>query len=96
MCYRAVFVSIAQALFTNNLTAELETLGIAGFDPSKVNSAGLTILTQGLSEGAKDAVLRAISDALTQAWLLPVILSCLSIVGALGVEHRKLRKRDAA
>lgn len=83
---------MAQALFTNNLTYGLQRLGIAGFDASTVSSGGITTITQGLSEDVKRMVLRVVNDALAKSWQLPVVLSCVSIIGALAVEHRKMEK----
>ncbi|KAJ4296096.1 hypothetical protein N0V88_004798 [Collariella sp. IMI 366227] len=88
----AIFTSVAQALFTNYLTSGLARLGMAGADASAVTSGGLTsTLTEGLSGEDKRAVLGAVNNALIKSWLLPVVLSCVSIVGALGVEHRKMK-----
>jgi len=83
---------VAQALFTNNLAYSLQRLGIAGFDASTVSNGGITTITQGLSEDVKRMVLRVVNDALTKSWQLPVVLSCVSIIGALAVEHRKMEK----
>ena len=83
---------MAQALFTNNLTYGLQRLGVAGFDASTVSNGGITTIAQGLSEDVKRMVLRVVNDALAQSWRVPVVLSCVSIIGALLVEHRKMKK----
>lgn len=92
----SIFVSVAQALFANNLASGLQRLRISGVDAGTVSTTGITSITQGLSENLKRAVLRALSDALVQSWRLPIVLSCISIVGALAVEHRKSKSKDGA
>lgn len=91
---RSIFVSVAQALFTNGLTNGLKRIDMAGIDASTVASGGITTLTEGLSGKTKKEMLVVINHALTQSWQLAVVLSCISIVGALTVEHRKLWKRS--
>ncbi|KAI0857695.1 MFS general substrate transporter [Xylaria cubensis] len=88
----SIFVSVAQAVFANNLAGNLRQLGISGVDASSVASTGLTDLTKGLTGDAKNAVLRAINNALTNSWLLPIVLTSISVIGALGVEHRSPKK----
>lgn len=82
-------MSVAQALFANNVIGGLQQLGIEGVDGRTVATSGLTSLTNGLSGDVREAVLRVINNALTDSWRLPIVLTCISIVGALGVEHRK-------
>jgi hypothetical protein len=85
----SVFLSIAQAIFANNLVVGLEELGLQGVDGPTISTTGLSDLTRGLSGEAKEAVLGVINNALTDSWRLPIVLTCISIVGALGVEHYK-------
>lgn len=85
---------MAQALFTNGLTSGLKDIGMAGLDASTISSGGITTLADGLSGSAKRAMLVVINHALTQSWQLAVVLSCISIIGALAVEHGELRKRN--
>ena len=82
-------MSVAQALFANNVTGGLQQLGIEGVDGRTVATSGLTGLTKGLSGDVREAVLRVINNALTDSWHLPIVLTCISVVGALAVEHRK-------
>ncbi|KAI1756769.1 MFS general substrate transporter [Xylaria castorea] len=85
----SIFVSVAQAVFANNLAGNLRQLGIPGVDAGSVAATGITSLTKGLTGDAKNAVLLAINNALTNSWRLPIVLTSISVVGALGVEHRK-------
>lgn len=92
----SIFVSVTQALFTNNLANGLQRLGISGIDAGTVSTTGVTRITQDLSNNVKSAVLRAINDALVQSWRPSIVLSCISLVGALAVEHRKSKPKDGA
>ncbi|KAL9606317.1 MAG: hypothetical protein Q9179_000490 [Wetmoreana sp. 5 TL-2023] len=92
----SIFVSVAQALFTNNLASGLQRLRLSSINAGTVSTTGVTGITQGLSGDVKRAVLRVINDALVQSWRLPIVLSCISIVGALAVEHRKSKPKDGA
>lgn len=85
----SIFVSVAQAIFTNSLASGLQELGVEGLDGATVASTGLTGLTNGLSGELKEAVLTVINNALVYSWRLPVVMTCVSLVGVLGVEHRK-------
>ncbi|RAL13118.1 MDR family MFS transporter [Aspergillus homomorphus CBS 101889] len=90
----SIFVSTAQALFTNNLSENLRGLDVAGLSANVVASGGITTITRDLSGETKTMVLGAISDALTQSWYLAVGLSCLSIVGALVVEQGRMKREN--
>ncbi|KAL8738819.1 MAG: hypothetical protein Q9181_000423 [Wetmoreana brouardii] len=92
----SIFVSAAQALFTNNLASGLQRLGVSDVDAGTVSTTGVASITQGLSGNVKWAVLRVINDTLVQSWRLPIVLSCISIGGALAVEHRKSKPNDGA
>nr|POE98269.1 efflux pump aflt [Quercus suber] len=90
----ALFVSVAQSIFTNGLAAGLVGLGIADFDASTIATGGLDTLTQDLSEEGAQEVLAVINSALTHSWFLPVVLSCISVCGTLGVEHVNLNRKS--
>ncbi|KAJ5197645.1 MFS toxin efflux pump [Penicillium cf. viridicatum] len=89
----SIFVSVAQALFTNGLVNGLERTGMTGFEAGTVASQGITNLTKDLSGDIKRRVLIVINDALTQSWHLTVVLSCIALLGALAVEHGKMKKK---
>lgn len=73
----------------NDLVRNLPRLGLNHVDGSTVATSGLTSLTKGLSGIAKESTLQVINDALTKSWRLPIVLTCISLVGVLGIEHRK-------
>lgn len=94
--YSALAVSIAQALFTNDLSRGLQNLGVSGFDASSIATGGILSLTHGLSSSVREQIIQLINDALTSSWYLAVVLSCLSILGALAVERPTKKKESAA
>ncbi|KAF2129392.1 MFS general substrate transporter [Dothidotthia symphoricarpi CBS 119687] len=88
----SIFVSVAQAIFTNNLSYGLQKLDI-GLDASAVVNGGITTITNGLTGDIKLVVLRVFNDALTQSWQVTVVLSCASFLGALAIDHRSTKMK---
>ncbi|KAK3315920.1 major facilitator superfamily domain-containing protein [Apodospora peruviana] len=86
----AVFVSIAQALFANNLVVGLEGLGLSHHDAAASLAGGIKSITDGLSEEMKELVAQILNKSIVDAWRLPVVLSCFGIIGALSIEHNKV------
>ncbi|EZG08636.1 hypothetical protein H106_02186 [Trichophyton rubrum CBS 735.88] len=82
-----IFLSVGQALFTNNLAHGLQRLGIERLHPNIVSTSGLLSLTTGLPPDTKMAVLGTINNALVDSWRLSMVLTCISVVGAMPVQH---------
>ncbi|KAL4893727.1 MFS general substrate transporter [Aspergillus ambiguus] len=78
----SIFVAVAQAIFTNDLSHGLKSTGLASVDASSVLSGSILTLTEGLDDSSKRAVLIVLNHALTRSWQLAVILSCISIIGS--------------
>ena len=89
----ALFVSVAQNLFTNNLVKNLTALDIPGFDPQAIVHAGATSLRQVVDPTRLPEVLVAYNEALVKAFQLALIMSCLSILGAVGIEWRNINQK---
>jgi hypothetical protein len=94
--YRAIFVPVAQALFANSLVHGLQGLGISNVDASAALAAGVKTITEGLSGDAKTAALHVVNESLIHSWRLSMALCCVGIIGALAVEHRKVKGKDPA
>jgi predicted outer membrane lipoprotein len=88
---RAIFVSLDEALFANFFINGLVGLGLPKSDIAASLARGVKTITEGLSGELKTAVLNTLNDSLVHAWRLPVVLCCLGIIGALAIEHRKVR-----
>ncbi|KAK3695842.1 major facilitator superfamily domain-containing protein [Podospora appendiculata] len=90
----AVFVSVAQNTFANRLLENILALGIPNLDVSAVIRAGATGIRNVVDAGHLPAVLVAYNDALLQAFQVGLILSVLSILGAVGVEWRSVKGKN--
>ncbi|KAF2255774.1 MFS general substrate transporter [Trematosphaeria pertusa] len=83
----ATFISVGSAVFNNKLKEKLRQ--IPGLDLHAVREAGASGLRQAIHDPAQlHAVKNAYSSALSTTFTISVVLSCLAIVGALGVEWK--------
>ncbi|KAF2706514.1 MFS general substrate transporter [Pleomassaria siparia CBS 279.74] len=83
----ATFISVGSAVFNNKLQASLRL--IPGLNEGAVLSAGASGLREVIHDPAQlDAVKQAYSSALSTTFLISVVLSCLAVFGALGVEWK--------
>ncbi|KAB5536173.1 major facilitator superfamily domain-containing protein [Coniochaeta sp. 2T2.1] len=87
----AVFSSIAQSLFVNQLGKELPS--ITGIDVGAIIRAGATELARVVPDPAKLAeVLVVYNDALHDAFTVAVAVGALQVLPALGMEWRNIKK----
>ncbi|KAK4610475.1 hypothetical protein CLAFUW4_13813 [Fulvia fulva] len=89
----AVFVSVANSVFTNSLVRELTAARIVGIDPATVVHLGATQLRQMVSGAELEAVLDGYMAALTDVYRVALILACISAVGVVGMEWIDVRKK---
>lgn len=87
----ALFVSVGQNLFSNNLVKNLLALDIPGLNPQVIVQAGATGIRELVDSSRLPEVLVAYNEALLKTFQLALILSCLSILGAVGIEWRSMR-----
>ncbi|QKD50512.1 major facilitator superfamily domain-containing protein [Fusarium oxysporum Fo47] len=92
----ALFVSVAQNLFTNQLVKNLMALGIPNLHPEVIVHAGATSLRSMIDPEALPQVLTAYNAALVKTFELALIMSCLSIFGALGVKWKSVKGKEVA
>ncbi|RSL82241.1 Efflux pump aflT [Fusarium oligoseptatum] len=92
----ALFVSVAQNLFTNQLVKNLMALDIPDLHPEAIVHAGATSLRSMIDPEALPEVLTAYNMALVKTFQLALIMSCLSILGALGVEWKSVKGKELA
>lgn len=88
----AVWVAVSQNLYINYLAQALPS--ISGIDPSAVLKAGATGLAGMVPEGKIGPVLVIYNSALHRAFILPVALSCATILPALGMEWRNVKRES--
>ena len=85
----AVFVSIGQNVFDNELVKNLH--GIGGLSPAAVVSTGATELRTAVGPANLSAVISAYNGALVKVFQAALAMSCFSIIGALTMEWKNVR-----
>lgn len=69
--------------------------GLTGEQASEALAGGVTDISDGLTGPLKARALDVVNNSLTHAWLVPVVLTSVSLIGALAIEHRKIRGKEA-
>lgn len=87
----AVFVSVGQSVFTNQLVKGLKN--VAGISPDVVVNTGATDLRHVVDPSNLHGVLVAYNGALTKTFTVVVAMSCFSIIGALCIEWKSIKPR---
>lgn len=86
----AVFISVGQNVLNNRLLSGLK--GIPGLDASFILNNGATTITN-LPDSVKPRVLDAYNEALRRVFQVALILTCLTIFGALALEWRSVKEK---
>ncbi|KAK8044769.1 hypothetical protein PG993_004793 [Apiospora rasikravindrae] len=90
----AVFVAAAQNIFANKLVQGLLSLSIPELDPQIILNAGaLNLRDVALAEDVP-RILVKYNAAIVDVFKMALILSCISIIGAVGVEWRSVKKKE--
>lgn len=90
-----LFVAVAQNIFARELIGNLEALNIPDFSSSDVINGGATSIRAMVSESSLANVLVAYNDALVKVFQLSLVLGCLSMIGALGIEWKSVKAKKA-
>jgi hypothetical protein len=91
-----VFVSVGQNIFQSSMISRLEK-AVGGIDASVIVAAGGDLdLKDRFSPEQLPAVLAAYNGALTNTFYAAVVLSCLTMIGALGMEWKSVKKGKTA
>jgi MFS family permease len=93
----SLFVSVAQNTFTNHLVSGLS--GIAGIDPKTVVNTGATEIATLIKDPSLLHTVQVVYNAaLTKSFQVALIMSCLSALGAAGMEWKSVKgqKKDAS
>jgi len=93
----AIFVSVAQNVFQNQLLHNIEMYA-PGADAAKVVGAGATMLRHVVTGPALKPVLQAYNDAVTQTFYVAVAMGALSLIGPIFIEWLSVKgkKLDVA
>lgn len=86
----ALFVSVAQNVFTNRLVSGL-LKEARGFDASMILRLGATSLKKAVPPEFLPGVILAYNRALTQTWYVAVAMSCLTVIGSLAMEWKSVK-----
>ncbi|BCS17174.1 MDR family MFS transporter [Aspergillus puulaauensis] len=93
----AIFVSAGQTVFSNHIVSGMLSR-VPELDPSVIIQSGAANLQQTVSRttlGQVDIVARVLkvyNDAILQTFVVALALACVSIVGAVGVEWRTVKR----
>ncbi|MCJ1378981.1 hypothetical protein MMC17_002080 [Xylographa soralifera] len=87
----AVFISVTETLFINELTNGVAGLGISGLSGQPLLEGGVTTLGQNLNQAAQTQLLSIYNNALVHSWRVAVAVSSISIIGALLIEHKEIQ-----
>ncbi|TVY50986.1 Efflux pump aflT [Lachnellula cervina] len=88
--FGAIFVSVGQNVLDNQLAKRLA--GISSITSKQLQTAGITGLFDLISPENHTAALEAYNDSLRICFQVGLILACLSILGAAGMEWRSVKK----
>ncbi|WAO96923.1 Hypothetical protein NCS54_01461800 [Fusarium falciforme] len=86
----AIAVAGAQTIFTSKLSSYLSRF-VSGLDLTDLANQGLAV-PEDLSPWEHQQVVSSYSHALNDTFYLPVIHACLTLIGALGIEWRSVKK----
>lgn len=90
----AVFIAIAQVIFTNELSSSLKNL-VPGISPAFIEQHGLGDIKTLVPASQLDKILRNINRGLTHTWYLPIALACTTMLGSLLIEWRSVKKKQS-
>lgn len=89
----AVFVSVAQNLWANKLAQKLQN--IANIDPARVVKTGATEITSLTEDPDTLRSIRVVyNDALSQPFLVALILLCIATIGTVGVDWKYIKEKE--
>ena len=88
--FGAVFISVGQNVLDNQLAKRLA--GIPGFSRQLIQSTGASSLLNFLPAKYRVTGLEAYNDSLRVCFQVGLIMACLSILGAVGMEWRSVKK----
>src|SRR5690606_35011404 len=88
-----IFISVAQNVFASRLVANIRA-SVPGLDSKEVLRVGATELKN--LEGVRDflpEVVSAYNNAVTRAFLVGTGLSCLAVIGVLGIQPKAVNSK---
>jgi MFS family permease len=86
----ALFISIAQQVFTSQLLKNLQGK-IPNLTPTSIQSLGLLDLYPSASDAQAQAIVDGLEQSFKQIWYFAIALSCASLIGSLFMEWRSVK-----
>jgi hypothetical protein len=86
----AIFVSVGQNVYLNKLASSLRR-DLPNLDPDLVLHVGATELKSVVPAEDLQVVKKLYNDAVTDMWLICVVLACVTLFGAVGIEWRNVK-----
>lgn len=92
----ALFIAVAQNVFTSRLVEYVLALNIPGLDPQSIIRTGATGLRTAFDDSRLPGILQAYNRAVVKTLQVGLVLSCLCLLGSVGIEWKNIRKKPAA
>jgi len=89
----AATIAIAQVIFTNQLSSNLNGL-LPGLGRTSIESNGLTELVRQVPYDKAGEVLLGIDKSVAHTWYLVIALTCAMFFGILPIEWRSVKKEN--
>ncbi|KAK4504429.1 hypothetical protein PRZ48_005345 [Zasmidium cellare] len=89
--FGSIFVSIGQNVLDNRLVSGLKN--IIDTTPQEIQTAGTTGLLTNIPSAKVPAALKVYNDSLRVCFRVAVIMSCIAIFGAVGMEWRSMKAK---
>lgn len=89
----AMFVTIAQNVFTNNLVSGILAINIPNVNAKVIVQSGATRLRTEIPSVDLPAVLVAYNAALIKTFQVALCMACLTLLGAAGMEWRSVKNK---
>ena len=90
----AIFVSAQNNIFNTKLIGYISELRLPGVDAHRLVQSGATALRHSLAADQLPLVLEAYMKALQWSFRISLIFAALSLIGALGMEWKKVKGKD--
>ncbi|KAL5048558.1 hypothetical protein BDW71DRAFT_177043 [Aspergillus fruticulosus] len=90
----AVFIAIAQVIFTNELSSSLRDI-VPDLTPADIEYHGLGDLKKIVPVQRWDEAVIGIDRSLVRTWYLTIALACTTIVGSLLIEWRSVKQKQS-
>ncbi|OJJ67630.1 hypothetical protein ASPBRDRAFT_135321 [Aspergillus brasiliensis CBS 101740] len=91
--FGAIFTSVGQNVLSNQLARRLANIPGVDITPRVIQSTGVTQVLHLVPEAYRDDALRAYNDSLRGCFLVGLVMACLAIIGAVGMEWRSVKQK---